>query len=204
MYLRTLEGDYNFNSRPCERGFNLCGRSSMCIPISIHAPARGASVAFSKPSTPTQDSIHAPARGASNYDVESVSIEEFQFTPLREGLRRDGKPIIWPEPFQFTPLREGLPAYLLKQYGWGTISIHAPARGASHVLFTKLAMQQFQFTPLREGLLHPKYQTLLTSISIHAPARGASVQRKERLFSRKFQFTPLREGLRYPSYLPTL
>ena len=55
-----------------------------------------------------------------------------------------------------------------------TISIHAPAGGASIDANADMIVQQFQFTPLREGL--------------HAFALASS------LFS-QFQFTPLREGL---------
>ena len=76
-----------FNSRPCERGFYIGQYTDYEEPISIHAPARGASsiasICFDSPLfqfTPLREgllkhadfvsvdiiSIHAPARGASN------------------------------------------------------------------------------------------------------------------------------------------
>ena len=56
--------------------------------------------------------------------------EIFQFTPLREGLRKERTYDHDLYRFQFTPLREGLPL----------------------IAFFSLQSVQFQFTPLREGL----------------------------------------------------
>ncbi len=58
-----------------------------------------------------------------------------------------------PSKFQFTPLREGRRAGLPLNTGGGSISIHAPARGATSSTLAK---------------------RLVISISIHAPARGAT------------------------------
>ena len=55
----------NFNSRPCERGFAEAEHCIIGHPISIHAPARGASISFC---------------------CDMVVVCLFQFTPLREGL----------------------------------------------------------------------------------------------------------------------
>ena len=77
----------HFNSRPCERGDGSRESGGSWWPISIHAPARGA--------TKWRHSLR----------LEVI----FQFTPLREGrpvrsTRRAIRDI-----FQFTPLREGRP-----------------------------------------------------------------------------------------------
>ena len=56
------------------------------------------------------------------------------------------------------------------------ISIHAPARGATEAeALNALNARLFQFTPLREGRrrCHSRYSST-TTISIHAPARGAT------------------------------
>ena len=54
-------------------------------------------------------SIHAPARGASLTQFQKAKgFVPFQFTPLREGLHDCGIEMIENELFQFTPLREGL------------------------------------------------------------------------------------------------
>ena len=100
----------NFNSRPCERGDQCRLPTKRCgLPISIHAPARGATITTRKEYkgdvfqfTPLREgrhahrsvsgvigpgiSIHAPARGATNDDtLNHIASLEFQFTPLREG-----------------------------------------------------------------------------------------------------------------------
>ena len=55
-------------------------------------------------------SIHAPARGASILIAPYLSSGSvFQFTPLREGLQALSAGMISLLLFQFTPLREGLP-----------------------------------------------------------------------------------------------
>ena len=121
-------------------------------PISIHAPARGASQLVRTGRGFELISIHAPARGASYHFRNCVSLKRFQFTPLREGLL----------------------LHCSCMTGDRMISIHAPARGASYMnriwyqfpadfnsrpcergfifLCNLLTDFQFQFTPLREGL----------------------------------------------------
>ena len=79
--------------------------------------------------------------------------------------------------FQFTPLREGLRNTNLKLFKTASISIHAPAGGAS-------------------GL--SKMFPITLTISIHAPAGGASSIQQSGHTVCKFQFTPLREGLQDP------
>ena len=142
---------YYFNSRPCERGF--CGRLHERIlrAISIHAPARGASIAL----------------------FQSIPEYTFQFTPLREGLRPahavpypllhfNSRPCergfripvgrIWIHfNFNSRPCERGFST--ISPYISGImISIHAPARGASEDSSHTGLEDGFQFTPLREGL----------------------------------------------------
>ena len=83
---------------------------------------------------------------------ETIFFKAFQFTPLREG-RHDAH-------------RRGLV---------GTISIHAPPRGATGLPICAVMALSFQFTPLREGRLNGALTSATVStISIHAPPRGAT------------------------------
>ena len=123
----------HFNSRPCERGFiwqisNLPWKS-----ISIHAPARGASVSASHTSILIGISIHAPARGASlPCPARLVQMLHFNSRPCERGFFLSEYPMLRRYLFQFTPLREGLR------------TLNATNPGSL----------KFQFTPLREGLHH--------------------------------------------------
>ena len=119
--------------------------------------------------------------------------------------------------FQFTPLREG--RHDAHQRGFvGTISIHAPPRGATNTFSSSRRFaSQFQFTPLREGRPVTRWMKwsstnfnsrpsargdvfsdlleLAPNISIHAPPRGATrIRQQHAALSGAFQFTPLREG----------
>ena len=103
----------------------------MSRPISIHAPARGASLCVphtrhvvSFQFTPLREGLQRV------YDLTS-SAKEFQFTPLREGLPPEQYGAVGDGTFQFTPLREGLRKKSETVNCTDSISIHAPARGAS-------------------------------------------------------------------------
>ena len=100
--------------------------------ISIHAPAKGATCCFPLFLTPCVISIHAPAKGAT-YEVAVFSDIDAQFQST-------------------LPRRERRGSSIKQQYG-KCISIHAPAKGA-----TTLVKSLFQ----------------KITISIHAPAKGAT------------------------------
>ena len=193
--------------------------------ISIHAPARGASVANMYPFDSDRISIHAPARGASGSifflrlafvyfnsrpcergfksTLGNISITPyfnsrpcergfkqpagilflsflFQFTPLREGLPWKNPQSLFSGLFQFTPLREGLLRQLLIAFSCSSISIHAPARGASLSVWpVKLLVVYFNSRPCERGFFRSVLQSQRNRISIHAPARGASSERRD-------------------------
>ena len=142
-------------------------------------------------------SIHAPARGASSSLYQEYRIVQFQFTPLREGLRNIPQKRFCHGLFQFTPLREGLPRSRMGQTYVGYFNSRPCERGFQAFCCLLFSGCSFQFTPLREGLqVSPRLIIFEISISIHAPARGASCFH----FTEYggfiiFQFTPLREGL---------
>ena len=140
-------------------------------------------------------SIHAPPRGATSLHRRICEWCTFQFTPLREGRRKqnvlyDGGAYFNSRPsargdkaarealegmnkFQFTPLREGRRKH-----------------GASPI---KPGI--FQFTPLREGRRGGDLRRVqAVHFNSRPSARGDPTDmRLVRSFS-SFQFTPLREG----------
>ena len=119
--------------------------------------------------------------------------------------------------FQFTPLREGRRRFFTSKNVTISISIHAPAGGATRYVLRRAGRALFQFTPLREGrhtqnvifILCVVFQFtplregrqhqhqphhLQQRISIHAPAGGATASCRRYAAGNLFQFTPLREG----------
>ena len=77
-----------------------------------------------------------------------------------------------------------------------SISIHAPARGATflHKLIYKLYSISIH-APARGATCLGSRLRIASPISIHAPARGATLRFQGLVeFLAQFQFTPLREG----------
>ena len=145
---------FDFNSRPCGRGFRvlhllfttsqnsfqftplwegLPATTPLTLPmllISIHAPVGGASTYSPELGCNRSISIHAPVGGASRPESISTSSQEISIhAPVGGASGRTGRSRIWNQ-FQFTPLWEGLPC-LAHRENCGT---------------------EFQFTPLWEGL----------------------------------------------------
>ena len=100
--------------------------------ISIHAPARGATLKALTDASIEAISIHAPARGATSIGEVWAAPAKFQSTPLREGRLVSLAEYIKQSIFQSTPLREG------------------------RLMFLCATFRQFSFqsTPLREGRPH--------------------------------------------------
>ena len=102
--------------------------------ISIPAPARGATRQFARFMEESRISIPAPARGATPGRTHALYGRiYFNSRPCERGdtpsyLAADGT-----IKFQFPPLREGRPARLLAEQTQSSISIPAPARGATPI-----------------------------------------------------------------------
>ncbi len=123
-----------FNSRPCERGDGDQGGLYSRRRVSIHAPARGATV-----------------RGAGR---GSRGRRSFNSRPCERGDAAWMLLMRIVLGFQFTPLREGRPCYGAVSQVEQAVSIHAPARGATPLSSaSRCSSCVFQFTPLREGRL---------------------------------------------------
>ena len=142
--------------------------------VSIHAPARGATLDGVRRVFGVHVSIHAPARGATKHGYKSRSCWKFQFTRPRGARRLSITSFSGASLFQFTRPRgarhvEGSTRLL------GGVSIHAPAWGATDVASSGMDRPQFQFTRprgARRGRRSASMRRL--PVSIHAPAWGAT------------------------------
>ena len=119
--------------------------------ISIHAPAKGATVKPTSVAPEVVISIHAPAKGATLNPLYDVRYNRFQSTlPRRE--RRDKS--IYHKPFRMisihAPAKGATPSAVSSSEHF-SISIHAPAKGATRLIVHFCAALQFQSTlPRRE------------------------------------------------------
>ena len=162
-------------------------------------------------------SIHAPAKGATVFRIPVVYANiVFQSTLPRRERRSSAKPLSSSRTFQSTlPRRERLDAAELERLH-RDISIHAPAKGATiHWLLLILVAVVFQSTlPRRERHMEKRRPSIgrmyfnprsregsdpgqshykqRGRISIHAPAKGATYYWDNSQMSVKFQSTPPR------------
>ena len=145
------------------------------VVISIHAPARGATLDVDGILAFCGISIHAPARGATSRTLRmSMSVTRFQSTPPRGERRYLLNVINYRRYFNPRP-REGSDIYPVSKYNPFSdfnprpregsdyhppghcgvlyiISIHAPARGATHVTSLTVRTAPLNFNPRpREG-----------------------------------------------------
>ena len=143
-----------FNPRSCEGSDLATVKFSICFLISIHAPARGATCLDDVAIKFIQVSIHAPARGATTRDHVLLSFS-LSFNPRsREGSDHSVLyKYILLYVFQSTLPRGERHFQTLGKSVCQSVSIHAPARGATH---TKTGVRFWD------------------TVSIHAPARGAT------------------------------
>ena len=173
--LLSIFPDVYFNPRSRE-GSDLTGSTlaDTTRKISIHAPAKGATVDQDKADYACHISIHAPAKGATS-PVASSSTSSIYFNPRS----REGSDICQPYlamfllTFQSTlPRRERRTDCVIPS-ATSSISIHAPAKGA---------------TTATNNLPPAK------RISIHAPAKGATAKSLIHIIPTVFQSTlPRRE-----------
>ena len=149
----------------------------IAIEISIHAPAGGATPAPGRAAACWCYFNSRPCgRGDASRWVQTGKSILFQFTPLREGRRRDPA-VLQCEAISIHAPAGGATEALYSCVSDTIISIHAPAGGATlGLLLERNEVILFQFTPLREGRRGKLFCGLC----------GAPI----------FQFTPLREGRR--------
>ena len=148
------------------------------MPISIHAPAKGATSIRSFLLRSTRISIHAPAKGATK-TIAIISTIKVHFNPRsREGsdFTVSGflkKSIL----FQSTlPRRERhiQPTFYSVAHGFQSTLPRRERRTSTYACADTL---KFQSTlPRRERLVDLMTKAELMKISIHAPAKGATLQ----------------------------
>ena len=168
--------DSYFNPRSREGSDN--GGDSDCggiCQISIHAPAKGATLKIHSPSRVMVISIHAPAEGATEKaDTFNDKMEISIHAPA------EGATMITQQMWHFRQISIHAPAEGATQlqrlfYPIQIISIHAPAEGATEQN-RKSRCINANFNPRSRGgsdiLLDGA--PLLFDISIHAPAEGAT------------------------------
>ena len=155
------------------------------VPVSIHAPARGATGRARQRGVADVVSIHAPARGATRWRplchlAYAVSIH----APARGATATSGK--LTGETTSFNPRprtgsdRQGYTDLVSEEW----VSIHAPARGATSGSGSGLPC---------------------SPVSIHAPARGATLTSiRVRIPHVWFQSTPPHGERLYMSALPPI
>ena len=166
-------------------------------PVSIHAPAWGATPKHPAPRLGQRVSIHAPAWGATAQFGDEHGFSQFQFT-LPRGERRRRRPrragvfgvSIHAPAWGATLEREveGVEVRVsIHAPAWGAtqqvrasgdlchVSIHAPAWGATPKLLGQLPKPKFQFTlPRGERPTLLDGDIVTVRVSIHAPAWGAT------------------------------
>ncbi len=165
--------------------------------VSIHAPARGATIYRRNVGSSCCVSIHAPARGATYNQLASPSTVEC-FNPRSRTGSDSCQGLQYLVEFRFNPRSRTGSDFLQPSPGHGRseVSIHAPARGATPGTMRHGLGWTFQSTlphgerPVQMALetytacFNPRSRTgsdqeaahfiFQFKVSIHAPARGAT------------------------------
>ena len=147
------------------------------LPISIHAPPRGATSSRSRICSTTPNFNSRPsARGDEAHERQRHQRHPFQFTPLREGRPNNGILKAQLEKlFQFTPLREGRPSCSGR---WASrtpyFNSRPSARGDNRSARNGIPQPHFNSRPSARGDRAIQKDKAFCIISIHAPPRGAT------------------------------
>ena len=167
------------------------------IQISIHAPTRGATPSGEERSILFAISIHAPTRGATHAgdphdrrtyfkprshqrsdagDQQPLAICVHYFNPRSHKGSDISIPLLFVSFVDFNPRSHKGSDCGITLYGPPTdISIHAPTRGATVLVFALLSITPISIhAPTRGATRHDKRDYEAMQISIHAPTRGAT------------------------------
>ena len=207
----------SFNPRPRAGGDDVLNTVQRSLRVSIHAPARGATLACPDCGSVWGVSIHAPARGATSIaGGGGLGGGVFQSTPPRGGRPRAAGLAHRDRRFNPRPRAGGD-----KAQEWGRlwmycfnprpraggdrekkdpaaafdVSIHAPARGAT-AENPRAVLQRGRFNPRPRAGGDRSAMGLWSAavVSIHAPARGATNPPCLAADRAVFQSTPPRGG----------
>ncbi len=186
-----------FQSTPPRRGRRgYHDRPPGGLPVSIHAPAQGATFSSLTTRTFLGVSIHAPAQGATLETGAFNCLHEFQSTPPRRG--RHNPTLVFPyygRGFNPRP-RAGGDEVVSYSFNVPSRFNPRPRAGGDGVDGGHRAGGEFQSTPPRRGrLVWDEYVRQTNLVSIHAPAQGATAGLLVFLtLKRSFQSTPPRRG----------
>jgi len=186
-----------FQSTPPRRGRPFAAyQDHNFTRVSIHAPAKGATLDSGLRPPSRCVSIHAPAKGATFRDLQELSLPLFQSTPPRRG-RLSRPRVLHLETRGFNPRpREGGDPCKNGYHVVTLVSIHAPAKGATGLsqLFSSF---EVCFNPRpREGgdVFYYQLKYLLFQFQSTPPRRGRPNCCCMFISSILFQSTPPRRG----------
>ena len=164
----------SFNPRPRTGGDRRFSIGRFAYRVSIRAPARGATGSTAARCRPSRVSIRAPARGATTISVVRDGGGWFQSAPPHGGRPpscacQRGARSFNPRPRTGGDVKRA--AAPLRR----SVSIRAPARGATWCISTHVGERVFQSAPPHGGRPCPRRErTVGVEVSIRAPARGAT------------------------------
>ena len=189
-------GFADFYSRPSARGDPKCENDRGGIPISTHAPLRGATFNPAACISATEHFYSRPSARGDLFIQLFTEIYKFLLTPLCEGRLAIAAAHKAATAFLLTPLCEGRPEVILRSLRIVGISTHAPLRGATINLFSySLKYANFYSRPSARGDGEVAYPINYGwKISTHAPLRGATRRHMNRNSNGRFLLTPLCEG----------
>ncbi len=152
-------------------------REDRLCPVSIHAPARERLAHRQRAHAARAVSIHAPARGATHGTSGEVRMGSSFYPRSREGSDPGSRGIGATANLFLSTLPRGERRGVQRHdRAARSVSIHAPARGATACLSMTLPAASCFYPRSREGSdFHEAGQLLHElGVSIHAPARGAT------------------------------
>ncbi len=127
----TSASKTGFNPRtPHGVRLQVCSLQVCSMQVSIHAPARGATLSSPCAGPPFRVSIHAPARGATLIHFTLILLILFQSTHPH-GVRPQKLPVCWRLLVSIHAPARGATDEYLDKLMQENVSIHAPARGAT-------------------------------------------------------------------------
>ena len=173
---------FDFNPRSREGSDSRAHHAARRLPISIHAPAKGATKLLDSIKGYEMISIHAPAKGATSPSKAYLSIF-MDFNPRS----REGSDSYW------------RPARRIRDY------FNPRSREGSDGYLRRFSVCALDFNPRsREGSDDDGCEILsfVATISIHAPAKGATYRQCAQNYKPLFQSTlPRRERPSLRSFL---
>ena len=193
---RPASRSSRFQSTPLRKGRPDAGLPCRQMPVSIHAPAKGATCCFSCMFPEFVVSIHAPAKGATIFRTFVQQQQVVSIHAPAKGATHVDLHQRYTRRFQSTPLRKGRPMWRDIHWQGTTVSIHAPAKGATlHKATQRDNLDGFNPRPCERGDPRKSASFGWCAWFQSTPLRkGRHGKRNHSILSFGFQSTPLRKG----------